>query len=47
MSVLINQGEDGIITNAPAVMAALLEERVGLSPAELLLLRFGELYRWQ
>ncbi|NOQ47240.1 MAG: hypothetical protein GQ559_11335 [Desulfobulbaceae bacterium] len=46
MSMLINQGVDGIITNTPDKMAALLRERVELSPAELLLLRFGELYRW-
>jgi len=46
MSMLINQGVDGIITNTPDKMAGLLRERAELSPAELLLLRFGELYRW-
>lgn len=47
MSMLINQGIDGIITNAPDKMAELLKIRAELSPAEFLLLRFGELYRWR
>lgn len=46
MSMLINQGVDGIITNTPERLAGLLRERAELSPMELLLLRFGELYRW-
>ena len=47
MSILINQGVDGIITNTPASMATLLRERAELSSTELLLLRFGELYSWR
>ncbi len=46
MSRLVNQGVDGIITNVPDKLKALLESRAALSPAQILLLRFGELYSW-
>lgn len=45
MSVLIDRGVDGILTNEPATLAHLLNERSRLSIPERLLLRFRSLAR--
>jgi glycerophosphoryl diester phosphodiesterase len=46
MFALIDRGVDNIITNDPATLAAVLEERLRLGNAERILLRFKSLYVW-
>ena len=43
MSLLIDRGVDGIMTDSPATLVEVLEQRAGLTELERLVLRFAEL----
>ena len=44
MSLMVDRGVDNIITNDPATLVGVLEERAALNNAERILLRFRNLY---
>jgi glycerophosphoryl diester phosphodiesterase len=46
LSAAVDRGADGLITDAPSVAAAVLDERAALSPVERLALRAAALYGW-